>query len=325
MSLLLLSVKKALSPWYTYRGYRYDYDGTLISFNYDSDITDQYSGLEYFYIRNQMGDITHIATSDGTVVVHYIYDAYGRITDTDITAGYSTIANANPYRYRGYRYDSEISMYYLNSRFYNPEVGRFINSDGLLGDYGDIQTTNMYSYCHNNPIANVDPSGYLSIGLFRRIISSVVVGIPAAVVGFVIAGLIGAVTAAVVAVQAVNNVITAHYDRNDNNVDLPENKDQAIQEGWDDSVAANCHQFSAIDGPNVKFVSPDGFREVIYDSSGNMVTDPRDIGTYNYSPSGTFFGSIGHMAVDVVPWVLWGNSEDDDTNIFERAASFFGI
>jgi RHS repeat-associated protein len=259
------------------------------------------------------------------VVVHYVYDAYGKIVDIDSEPGYFTLAEINPYRYRGYRYDSETSMYYLNSRYYNPEVGRFINSDGLLGDYGDIQTTNMYSYCHNNPIANVDPSGYLSIGLFRKIISSVVVGIPAAVVGFAIAGPIGAVTAAVVAVQAVNNVITAHYDRNDNNVDLPENKDQAIQEGWDDSVAANCHQFSAIDGPNVKFVSPDGFREVIYDSSGNMVTDPKDIGTYNYSPSGTFFGSIGHMAVDVVPWVLWGNSEDDDTNIFERAASFFGI
>jgi len=67
------------------------------------------------------------------------------------------------------------------------------------------------------------------------------------------------------------------------------------------------------------------YEELIYDSSGNMVIDPRDIGTYNYSPSGTFLGSIGHMAVDVVPWVLWGNSEDDDTIIFERAASFFEI
>ncbi|MBI9030522.1 hypothetical protein JEZ13_00765, partial [bacterium] len=72
--------------------FTYDYDGTLISFNYDSDITDQNSGDEYFYIRNQMGDITHLATEDGTVVVHYIYDAYGNIVDTDIEPGYSNVA-----------------------------------------------------------------------------------------------------------------------------------------------------------------------------------------------------------------------------------------
>ena len=106
-----------------------------------------------------MGDITHIATSDGTAVVHYIYDAYGQITDTDITAGYSTIADANPYRYRGYRYDSEISMYYLNSRYYNPEVGRFINADDVFGNTNVPMSNNVYSYGLNNPVIFSDESG----------------------------------------------------------------------------------------------------------------------------------------------------------------------
>mgnify|MGYP001767280242 CR=1 FL=1 len=110
-----------------------------------------------------MGDITHIATSDGTVVVHYIYDAYGQITDTEITAGYSAIANANPYRYRGYLFDSEISMYYLNSRYYNPEVGRFINADGIFGEVGNLKSTNMYMYSNNNPIMYVDTTGEWAI------------------------------------------------------------------------------------------------------------------------------------------------------------------
>ncbi|MDY0139214.1 MAG: RHS repeat-associated core domain-containing protein [Candidatus Izemoplasmatales bacterium] len=114
---------------------------------------------EYFYIRNQMGDITHIATSDGTVVVHYIYDAYGQIIDTEITAGYSAIADANPYRYRGYRYDLEISMYYLNSRYYNPEVGRFINADDVFGNTNVPTSNNVYSYGLNNPIMFSDESG----------------------------------------------------------------------------------------------------------------------------------------------------------------------
>ena len=96
-------------------------------------------GSEYFYVRNQMGDITHIATSDGTVVVHYIYDAYGNVVDTDVTPGYGAIAEANPYRYRGYRYDPETNLYYLNSRYYNPEVGRFINADDIILDNSCVQ------------------------------------------------------------------------------------------------------------------------------------------------------------------------------------------
>jgi len=73
--------------------------------------------------------------------------------------GYNAVANANPYRYRGYRYDLDISMYYLNSRYYNPQIGRFINADGMLGQFGDIQSTNMYAYCANNPVMYLDPSG----------------------------------------------------------------------------------------------------------------------------------------------------------------------
>gem|GEM_PF-5248179 len=87
-----------------------------------------------------------------------------------MTSGYAHIAAINSYTYRGYRYDSEIGMYYLNSRYYNPEIGRFINSDGLLGLEGDILTTNMYAYAVNNPIMNIDPSGYIGfLGIFAGI------------------------------------------------------------------------------------------------------------------------------------------------------------
>jgi RHS repeat-associated protein len=73
-------------------------------------------------------------------------------------------------------YDVEINMYYLNSRFYNPEIGRFINADGMLGDLGDIQSTNMYSYCANNPVNRSDESGY-----FWNIIAGAALGF---VIGF---------------------------------------------------------------------------------------------------------------------------------------------
>ncbi|HOW38429.1 MAG TPA: RHS repeat-associated core domain-containing protein, partial [Bacillota bacterium] len=134
----------------------YDYDGSLIGFNYDSNVTDGDAGNDYFYLRNQMGDITHIVNSSGTTIVQYSYDAYGNIV---FQTPSETIGYVNPYKYRGYRYDKLIGMYYLNSRYYNPQIGRFLNADGMLGATGDILSTNMYAYCANNPVMYSDSDG----------------------------------------------------------------------------------------------------------------------------------------------------------------------
>ena len=75
----------------------------------------------------------------------------------------STVGVKNPYRYRGYRYDSGTELYYLNSRYYNSEWGRFINGDSFGGRVGQLLSHNVFSYCKNNAINMVDTSGYLSI------------------------------------------------------------------------------------------------------------------------------------------------------------------
>ena len=130
--------------------YTYDVDGKIISMSQDDQ--------EYFYIRNMLGDITRLVDINGNIVVSYTYDEYGNIIDST----QSEIAQKNPYRYRGYRYDNETDFYYLNSRYYNPELGRFINADGLVGEQGELLAHNMYAYAMNNPIMMVDPSGYLA-------------------------------------------------------------------------------------------------------------------------------------------------------------------
>ncbi|ERJ10865.1 RHS repeat-associated core domain-containing protein, partial [Haloplasma contractile] len=70
------------------------------------------------------------------------------------------LSEKNPYRYRGYRFDEETGWYYLNSRYYNPEWGRFINQDGILGETGDLLGHNLYAYTQNNPVIRQDSSGY---------------------------------------------------------------------------------------------------------------------------------------------------------------------
>jgi len=159
--------------------YTYDYDGRLISFNYDNDINDSTLGIEYYYLHNQQGDITKIVDKDGNIVVEYYYDIWGNITkETDITG--IDLANKNPYRYRGYRYDNDIDMYYLNSRYYDSNIGRFINADGLLGEMGDIASANMFAYCANNPVMYSDISGYApewlkTMGIVGAIVGTVLV------------------------------------------------------------------------------------------------------------------------------------------------------
>jgi RHS repeat-associated protein len=127
--------------------FTYDVDGTLLSMNYN--------GNEYFYITNMQGDVIELVDINGNSVVKYKYDAWGNIISQ--TGG--SLADINPYRYRGYRYDVETGLYYLQSRYYDPTIGRFISSDGLLGETGNLLTHNMYAYCANNPVMYIDPSG----------------------------------------------------------------------------------------------------------------------------------------------------------------------
>ena len=120
-----------------------------------------YNNIEYIYRRNIQGDITHIYKEDGTLVAEYQYDAWGKCTTVDYSN--ESIGILNPFRYRGYFYDTETQLYYLNSRYYDPKTGRFISPDvlSILDETkGQINGLNLYIYCANNPVMNVDPSGY---------------------------------------------------------------------------------------------------------------------------------------------------------------------
>lgn len=112
-----------------------------------------------------------------------------------------------------------------------------------------------------------------------------------------------------------------HYRRNQAMPvsSLPQSPEMAVKQGWDDSVGAACHQFKCRDKTNVKYVSPDGHSEVIFDKEGNIVTASEDYGTYNFVDSRK--DPAGHFYEDVLPWLLWGNDETDSTDMHQRLKS----
>ena len=120
-----------------------------------------YGGATYYYATNIQGDVVAILNASGTAVVTYTYDAWGNILTTTGTLA-STLGTHNPLRYRGYVFDQETGLYYLQTRYYNPELGRFLSADAFVSTGQGILGNNMFAYCLNNPCSGFDPYGNYS-------------------------------------------------------------------------------------------------------------------------------------------------------------------
>ena len=123
-------------------------------------------GKKYYFVRNIFGDVTAIYNTSRVKCAEYAYDAWGTMYITLDTEG---VGSLNPFRYRGYYMVSCIGLYYLTTRFYDYMTGRFLNADVPSICFDDglkvPEGCNLYSYCRNNPIMNVDPSGHVAISL----------------------------------------------------------------------------------------------------------------------------------------------------------------
>ena len=183
------------SYWYVYNGtqlsamtytidklfFTYDAAGRPLTLEYhcltDCGIDTGYAcGSQcetYYYVTNLQGDVIALLNDDGYPVVEYAYDAWGNVVDAEDNSG-KYLAMLNPLRYRGYVYDWETGLYYLQSRYYDPEIGRFISADSYASTGQGILGNNMFSYCNNNPVLMYDPTGEL--GIVTLMIIGAVVG-----------------------------------------------------------------------------------------------------------------------------------------------------
>ncbi len=143
----------------------YDLDGTVCGINYN--------GTAYYFYKNLQGDVVAITNDAGVTVAKYSYDAWGQCSIASDTSGVN-IATINPFRYRSYYYDTEIGMYYLQSRYYDANIGRFINTDDENIVISKLSFChNSFSFCENNAIDNYDFYGFISIKAMAMLVCAI--------------------------------------------------------------------------------------------------------------------------------------------------------
>jgi RHS repeat-associated protein len=282
---------------YAYDGDRiiaeYDGSGTLLrKFIYGPGIDEPICLIEvadnnavYYYHLDGLGSVVALSHVNRVLVERYTYDIFGRPTIRDANGTeIEDSAFGNPYRFTGRAYDAETALYYYRARYYDYATARFLQPDPT----GYTDGLSLYSYCGNNPTTFTDPLGLL--GLPKEPFSAY-----------------------------YEDWRSRHYNRNQRNqeVTLEEVRDQ----GWTlmNNEESIYHRIGSGNEYNLKYVSPDGHYEAVFHLDGTLVTDPANMPTYNFS-SPYEYGGAGHFFLDVVPYLLWGNSPDDPTTRFERAA-----
>ncbi len=141
--------------------YIYDLDG-IVGIEYNND--------KYYFKKNFFNDVIAILDDSGNIFAKYEYDSWGNVlsikdNNDNIITNTSHIGIVNPIRYRSYYYDNESRLYYLGTRYYNPEIKRFISPDTVVGANQDIYANNLYLYASDNPINNFEVEGNSVLGI----------------------------------------------------------------------------------------------------------------------------------------------------------------
>ena len=301
-----------------------DENGSPIGFRYREDSYAESVFDDYLYEKNLQGDITCIYRENGLPGVWYDYDAWGNciggawvVHDQDI---YKNLYYSNPFRYRGYYWDSETGFYYCGSRYYDPVTGRWINADSVIaGVGGELKGYNLFAYCFNNPVNMTDDSG--AWPSWNGVISF---GKKAVDVG---------VQTAIWCISSPSSAFVMqyrhlHYARNVFNQTNYTESD-LIEQGYTKEPASSdkFHQNNQRNNErNRKYVIGDWFSsEVVFYSDGVINNTPEDTGTFNiYSGNNPVLNILVHGTLDVVPYMLWGNSREDTTTIVDRIIMIWG-
>ncbi len=271
----------------------------------------RYNNTDYYYRKNLQGDIIAIYTESGTLVAEYLYDAWGKVLQVSNKTS-AKIGNINPFRYRGYYYDTETGLYYLETRYYDPVIGRFINTDSLeyLGDGAELSNYNLFAYCGDNPVMGYDPRG-TAFETFFDVVSLVgsvaeVISTPTNVWAW--AGLIGDVADLIPFVTGIGETVDIvrlgarlddAVDVVDDVVDAAQALRKASSQGSDLRKAVGSYEIVYKSGKN--YVGKGGFQRAIQSARQHAL--PNELN-----------GNLG----DTVVSICWKKAPDNKTAFIDE-------
>ena len=176
--------------------FHYSSGGELIGYTYKTAEAE----TECILVKNQQGDVERVISADGTILAAYTYDAWGNVLTAE-----GILAQQNPIRYRGYYFDTETSLYYVSSRYYDSNIGRWISADApetLTADFENLTQYNLFAYCFNNPVNTSDETGAWPSWAKKVAAAVAVVAVVAIVAAITVATAGAGTAAAVIAVGA---------------------------------------------------------------------------------------------------------------------------
>lgn len=256
---------------------KYLYDGLNVVIERDRDDATQ---LSYLRAPGYAGGISGIISMNkGGADSYYHYDNLGSVVNmTDSNGLASPDLSDNKYTFSSKEYDPITGLHYFGARYYDKQIGRWLTPDPM----GFVDGPNLYAYVSNNPVNYSDPNG-----LFINPITNQV-------------------------------IMFFHYNVRDHfNKGTPTSIQQAKEESYVKlgPIQNVYHQFGKEGAGNIKYISSNGRKEVIFDTNGNVVTDVKNTGSYNFfSPE----WGLHHFMFDVVPYFIYGNGHGDSTNMLQR-------
>ena len=318
--------------------YLYDENSTPVGFmyravSYAEDVWDTYA-----FEKNIFGDIVAVYSADtGVKLISYTYGAWGATVTSYHNGGSSTTATKNPYKYRGYYYDSDLAMYYLQTRYYDPAICRFINADipEIIGvTFYSLTDKNLFAYCDNNPVMRVDPDGEF----WNWVIGTVVGATGAAIISSAqgktgiyfwgsvangaISGFVGGVAADILLVTGCTTIVAALTMASSSAIgsligNFVETKITKADWDWGKAIfdatlsAATGTLFGILHGPH------DSMKEVIKQGAGKKALE-RGI-TFMHAAVKTFKREISHTCVTTIETAL----ESFTSWFMEECAKYF--